>query len=91
MQCRVGCGACCIAISISSPLPGLPHGKPAGMRCPHLSPEFTCTIWGHPDYPTVCARFPAQVSHCGQNRGEALTLLAELERLTTPDVSPSPA
>ncbi|HBO0679766.1 TPA: YkgJ family cysteine cluster protein, partial [Pseudomonas aeruginosa] len=23
MQCRAGCGACCIAPSISSPLPGM--------------------------------------------------------------------
>jgi Fe-S-cluster containining protein len=28
MDCRVGCGACCIAPSISSPLPGMPRGKP---------------------------------------------------------------
>ncbi|HCL3974602.1 TPA: YkgJ family cysteine cluster protein, partial [Pseudomonas aeruginosa] len=26
MQCRAGCGACCIAPSISSPLPGMPAG-----------------------------------------------------------------
>ncbi|MGI5837047.1 MAG: YkgJ family cysteine cluster protein, partial [Chloroflexota bacterium] len=24
MKCRIGCGACCIAISISSPVPGMP-------------------------------------------------------------------
>ena len=30
MNCREGCGACCIAPSISSPIPGMPHGKPAG-------------------------------------------------------------
>ncbi|MCF5019628.1 YkgJ family cysteine cluster protein, partial [Pseudomonas lactis] len=29
MKCREGCGACCIAPSISSPLPGMPQGKPA--------------------------------------------------------------
>ena len=31
MPCRDGCGACCIAPSITSPIPGMPHGKPAGM------------------------------------------------------------
>ena len=36
MQCRAGCGACCIAISISSPIPGMPLGKPAGVRCVQL-------------------------------------------------------
>ncbi|HNV09555.1 MAG TPA: YkgJ family cysteine cluster protein, partial [Dokdonella sp.] len=29
MSCRSGCGACCIAPSISSPIPGMPNGKPA--------------------------------------------------------------
>lgn len=27
MDCRPGCGACCIAPSITSPIPGMPHGK----------------------------------------------------------------
>jgi Fe-S-cluster containining protein len=30
MPCRNGCGACCIAPSISSPIPGMPHGKLSG-------------------------------------------------------------
>ena len=30
MECRTDCGACCIAPSISSPIPGMPQGKPAG-------------------------------------------------------------
>ena len=29
--CRPGCGACCTAPSISSPIPGMPEGKPAGV------------------------------------------------------------
>jgi hypothetical protein len=33
IACRPGCAACCIAPSISSPIPGMPHGKPAGVRC----------------------------------------------------------
>ena len=36
MDCRPGCAACCIAPSISSPIPGMPHGKPAGVRCAQL-------------------------------------------------------
>ena len=31
MNCRPHCGACCIALSISSPIPGMPAGKPAGV------------------------------------------------------------
>jgi len=27
IDCRSGCGACCIAPSISSPIPGMPNGK----------------------------------------------------------------
>ena len=37
MECRIGCGACCIAPSISSPIPGMPDGKPAGVRCVQLT------------------------------------------------------
>ncbi|MGU7695722.1 YkgJ family cysteine cluster protein, partial [Escherichia coli] len=29
MECRPDCGACCTAPSISSPIPGMPDGKPA--------------------------------------------------------------
>ncbi|MGO2368564.1 MAG: YkgJ family cysteine cluster protein, partial [Serratia sp. (in: enterobacteria)] len=32
MDCRADCGACCIAPSISSPIPGMPNGKPANTR-----------------------------------------------------------
>ena len=32
MDCRRNCGACCIAPSITSPIPGMPQGKPAGVR-----------------------------------------------------------
>ena len=35
MDCRSDCGACCIAPSISSPIPGMPNGKPANTRCIH--------------------------------------------------------
>ncbi|MGK3606278.1 YkgJ family cysteine cluster protein, partial [Klebsiella variicola] len=37
MECRTDCGACCIAPSISSPIPGMPQGKPANPRCIQLS------------------------------------------------------
>ncbi|MBS7673106.1 YkgJ family cysteine cluster protein, partial [Vibrio cholerae] len=54
MKCREGCGACCIAPSISSPLPGMPQGKPAGVRCVHLSAEQLCQLFGQPQRPAVC-------------------------------------
>ena len=35
-ECRVGCGARCIAPSIATPFFGMPEGKPAGVRCVHV-------------------------------------------------------
>jgi len=83
MDCRIGCGACCIAPSISSPLPGMPGGKAAGERCVNLDPAtHRCRIWGTSAYPEVCRRFQAHEEICGSQREEALTLLTELEIAT---------
>jgi uncharacterized protein len=84
MDCRVGCGACCIALSISSPIPGMPNGKPAGARCVQLTDDNRCKIYGQPERPDVCNRLRPNVEMCGQNAGEALAYLTELERLTQP-------
>jgi hypothetical protein len=84
MDCRPGCAACCIAISISSPMPGLPDGKAAGVRCPHLDGDGLCLLWGRPERPPVCAALKPSVEMCGRNAAEALAYLAELERLTAP-------
>src|SRR5687767_14313051 len=46
LACRVGCGACCIAPSISSPIPGMPQGKPAGVRCVQLTEDNRCRLFG---------------------------------------------
>jgi len=80
--CRPGCGACCIAPSISSPLPGMPQGKPAGVRCPQLSPDDRCMVYGLRERPAVCVSFPVSADHCGSDRFEAMLRIAELERLT---------
>lgn len=82
--CRPGCAACCIAPSISSPLPGLPRGKPAGLACPCLSPEGLCTIYGKPERPSVCSSLRADPEMCGASREEALAYLSALERETLP-------
>ena len=79
MKCRPHCGACCIAPSISSPIPGMPAGKPAGVRCIHLTEDYRCGIYTHPDRPEVCDRFQADEAVCGTDREEALILLASLE------------
>ena len=82
MECRVGCGACCIAPSISSPIPGMPQGKPAGIRCIQLSTDNRCLIFGDPQRPLVCSQFIAKLDVCGSNSEEALLLITELEHNT---------
>jgi Fe-S-cluster containining protein len=85
MDCRVGCGACCIALSISSPIPGMPDGKPAGVRCAQLSDDNRCLIFGQPERPEVCVRLRPMAEMCGSSTAEALAYLAALEQLTRPE------
>ena len=82
MDCREKCGACCIVPSISSPIPGMPGGKPAGVRCIHLSNELTCSIYSSPDRPKVCNGFQADPLVCSNSREEAMKIFAELEGLS---------
>lgn len=82
MQCRIGCGACCIAPSISSAMPLHPFGKPASVRCLHLDTENKCSIFLAPERPRVCEGFKATLDVCGNSRGEALAILSEWEILT---------
>lgn len=82
MQCRIGCGACCIAPSISSPIPGMPDGKPAGVRCVQLDERNLCKLFGDARRPAVCAAFEADAEACGQSNEQALHILTEWERIT---------
>lgn len=84
MECRSHCGACCIAPSISSPIPGMPNGKPAGVRCVQLGDDFRCALFGRPERPAVCVSLRPSESMCGANRAEALEFLARLEAATVP-------
>ncbi|MDB5891502.1 MAG: hypothetical protein JWP47_2333 [Polaromonas sp.] len=88
MNCRPGCGACCIAPSISSPIPGMPLGKPAGVRCVQLSDANRCMIFGQPDRPQVCGRLKPSTEMCGTNASAALAWLRRLERATCPAEAP---
>ncbi|MFC0268503.1 YkgJ family cysteine cluster protein [Kushneria aurantia] len=78
--CRPGCGACCIAPSISSPIPDMPHGKPAGVRCVQLDDDNLCRLFGDPRRPAVCRRFGFDLELCGSHRDEALRNIEWLER-----------
>lgn len=82
LACRRGCGACCIAPSISSPMPGLPAGKPAGMPCPHLTAALDCALFDDPRRPEVCRRLMPEPAMCGTDRDAALGYLTTLEQLT---------
>src|SRR2546430_2700621 len=84
MDCRIGCGACCIAPSISSALPGMPNGKPAGVRCLHLTRDNRCKLFGKPERPEVCNRLQPSEDMCGRSAQEAFIRLASLERVTAP-------
>ena len=82
MDCRAGCGACCIAPSISSPIPGMADGKPAGVRCIQLDSVNRCRLFGQADRPEVCRRLRPEPGMCGAMRTEALLRLTELETAT---------
>jgi len=84
MKCRPGCGACCIAISISSPIPGMLQGKPAGTCCIHLTAENLCALFGTPERPRICIDFKADEELCGKNDAQALANISRLEELTAP-------
>lgn len=83
MECRSGCGACCIAPSISGPLPGMPEGKAAGEPCLHLMADMRCAIFGQPERPAVCGSFKAMSDVCGDSKDQAIWLITELERATS--------
>lgn len=84
MECQPFCGACCIAQSISSPIPLMPQGKPAGVVCVHLLPDHRCAIFGKRERPQVCSDFKPEEDMCGHGREHALQYLATLEQLTAP-------
>ena len=85
MECRPDCGACCTAPSITSPIPGMPNGKPAGVRCIQLDVENRCMIFGKPERPAFCAGLQPSLEMCGNDREQAMIWLTNLEYLTKPD------
>lgn len=88
MNCRPGCAACCIAPSISSPIPGMPVvdgvSKPAGVRCIQLDDGDRCRLFGRPERPAVCGSLQASAEMCGDNREQAMRWLGWVERETSP-------
>ena len=86
--CRPGCGACCTAPSISSPIPGMPTGKPAGVACVQLDEQLRCRLFGKPERPAVCGQLQPSLEMCGpvdDGGRHARLYLVRLEELTRPD------
>jgi len=87
-ECRPGCGACCIAPSISSPIPGMPVmngvSKPAGVRCVQLDASNRCMIFGLPERPAVCGGLQPHAEMCGDTAPQAMRYLTQLEIATRP-------
>lgn len=84
MECRPDCGACCTAPSISSPIPGMPNGKPANTRCVQLSADNLCNIFSSPLRPKVCSGLQPSQEMCLTSRDAAITWLLQLEAATAP-------
>jgi hypothetical protein len=62
----------------------MPHGKPAGIPCVQLLPDYRCALFGKPERPAVCGSLKPSLEMCGSCREEAMASLTELERLTAP-------
>ena len=83
-ECRAGCGACCIAPSITRPLPGMPNGKPAGVPCVQLDEQMRCRVFGRPERPDFCGGLQPSAEMCGTDRAQAIAWLTRLEAQTRP-------
>ncbi|OYT98669.1 MAG: zinc/iron-chelating domain-containing protein [Burkholderiales bacterium PBB1] len=87
-SCRPGCGACCTAPSISSPIPGMPFidglGKAAGVPCIQLTADLRCALFGLPQRPAVCTSLRPSAEMCGETREHAIAWLTKLDRDTAP-------
>ena len=82
LNCRIGCAACCIALSISSAIPGMANGKAAGERCVQLTMDNRCRLFGQPDRPSVCSSLRPSLEMCGKSDMEAMEYLLQLECAT---------
>ena len=62
----------------------MPQGKPAGVRCVQLLPDFSCALFGRPERPAVCVSLRPNESMCGTSQAEAMKILQLLEAATGP-------
>lgn len=88
--CRPACAACCTAPSISTAIPGMPQGKPAGVACVQLDAAGRCRLFGRPERPAVCSTLQPSTEMCGGNRAQAMHWLTRLEHDTAPSSTARP-
>lgn len=69
-------------------MPGMPQGKPAGVRCVHLSASLACELFGDPRRPAVCASLQPSRAMCGPSPAHAMKWLTRLEVATRPPAEP---
>lgn len=62
----------------------MPYGKPAGIPCVQLLPDYRCAIFGRPERPAFCVGLRPSDDMCGRDREDALARLAALETATRP-------
>ena len=62
----------------------MPLGKPADVPCVQLDEAMRCRLFGEPDRPAVCASLSPTPQMCGQNQGQAMVWLQQLESDTRP-------
>ena len=62
----------------------MPDGKPAGVRCIHLTAEMQCALFGDPSRPAVCSSLRPMLEMCGATADAALEYLERLEAATRP-------
>ncbi|MFO1539306.1 MAG: YkgJ family cysteine cluster protein [Chloroflexota bacterium] len=84
MDCHARCAACCTVISIASPIPGMPDGKPAGVACVQLDADLRCRIHGRPERPAVCRSLQRDDAWCGPDAATARARWGALEAATRP-------
>ncbi len=65
-------------------MPGMPHGKPAGVRCLHLSEDRRCKLYDRPERPNICVGFAPELAFCGTSFNDALDKFSVLELATRP-------
>jgi hypothetical protein len=60
----------------------MPQGKPAGIACVQLLPDYRCALFGQPERPAVCVSLRPSEEMCGATREQALAYLTRLEAAT---------